>query len=85
MSSLPWAKGRMAALVGLMCGVLGGCAAIVVATSLLEQYGLYALAIGYAVGEAVQAIGLGVMLPRSIRHSVARSHASDVTEGSYNA
>jgi peptidoglycan biosynthesis protein MviN/MurJ (putative lipid II flippase) len=54
-------------LVPAVMGVVGGLAAIATAYVLLPQYGLYALAAGYTVGEIVQAGGLAATLPLLLR------------------
>lgn len=56
-------------VIPAVVGVIGGLIAIGVAFWLLPQYGLYALAVGYTVGEVIQAVGLGVALPIRERHA----------------
>lgn len=52
--------------------VIAGITAIVVAWFLLPQYGLYGIAGGFAAGQIVQTLGLGVMLrPRIRRMAIA--------------
>lgn len=47
--------------------VMNGAVAIAVAWYLAPKYGVYSLALGFTVGQIVQLIGLGVMLPRRVR------------------
>lgn len=47
-------------------GVLGGAAAIIAAALLTPQFGVYSIAIGYTLGEIIQAGGLAILLPRTI-------------------
>ncbi|MBU0766599.1 hypothetical protein KKF55_02340 [Patescibacteria group bacterium] len=47
--------------------VMNGLVAIVVAWYMAPKYGVYSLALGFTVGQIVQMIGLGVMLPRRVR------------------
>lgn len=47
--------------------VLNGLIAIAVSWSLAPTYGVYALAIGFAVGQIVQLVGLGGWLPLQIK------------------
>ncbi len=46
--------------------VLNGVIAIVVSWVFLPVVGVYSLAIGFTIGQIVQLIGLGVMLPRAL-------------------
>jgi putative peptidoglycan lipid II flippase len=45
--------------------VLNGTTAIVASWMLAPQYGIYALAIGFTMGQVAQMIGLGIFLPRA--------------------
>jgi len=56
-------------IIPAVVGVVGGLIAIGIAYWMLPQYGLYALAVGYTVGEIIQAMGLGIMLPIRERHA----------------
>lgn len=50
-----------------LIGVLGGAAAIAVGWAFLGRFGLYALPVGYAAGEMLQAASLAILLPRKMR------------------
>ncbi|MDA0376182.1 MAG: MATE family efflux transporter [bacterium] len=47
--------------------VLNGASAITAAWYLAPTYGVYSLAIGFAIGQGIQLVGLSVMLPRRVR------------------
>lgn len=48
--------------------VSGGFIAILAAWVLAPQYGIYSLAIGFTLGQIVQMIGLGLLLPQRVRN-----------------
>ncbi|MDB4978006.1 MAG: virulence factor [Candidatus Peribacteria bacterium] len=54
-------------------GVIGGLAAIVASQLLIGQYGLYAIAIGYTIGEIIQTVGLAAMQPWKTRRVMGDS------------
>lgn len=47
--------------------VLNGASAITAAWYLAPTYGVYSLAIGFAIGQGIQLIGLTLMLPKRVR------------------
>jgi len=47
--------------------VLNGASAITAAWYLAPTYGVYSLAMGFAIGQGIQLVGLSVMLPRRVR------------------
>jgi len=51
--------------------VLNGFIAIAITWAFVPRFGVYALAVGFTVGQIVQLIGLGVMLPRTVRAQAA--------------
>lgn len=53
---------RKNTLTPAICGILGGAGAVVSSAMLVPQYGLYAVAFGYTLGEAIQTVGLWWML-----------------------
>lgn len=48
-------------------GVLSGAVAVFIAWFFVGAYGIFALPFGYALGQIVQALGLGLLLSRTIR------------------
>jgi putative peptidoglycan lipid II flippase len=50
-----------------ICNVLNVIVAVVVGWMLLPYFGVYALAIGFSLGQIVQMIGLGMMLSRTLK------------------
>ena len=55
---------RKNTLTPAVWGVVGGASGVISSWVLVPQYGLYAVAIGYTIGEIVQTTGLWVMLSR---------------------
>ena len=53
---------RKNTLTPAVWGVLGGAGAVLSSWLLVPQYGLYAVAVGYTIGEIVQTTGLWIML-----------------------
>lgn len=51
--------------------VINGLVAIIVTWMFVPQFGVYALAVGFTVGQVVQLVGLSVMLPRTVRAQAA--------------
>ena len=47
--------------------VMNGLVAIAFAWYLAPKYGVYSLALGFMVGQVVEMVGLGVLLPRKVR------------------
>jgi len=47
--------------------VINGLSAITTAWYLAPKFGIYSLAIGFAVGQVIQLIGLSLMLPKRVR------------------
>ena len=46
--------------------MINGLTAIGTAWYLAPKFGIYSLAIGFAVGQGIQLLGLAVMLPRRV-------------------
>ncbi len=61
-------------LLPAMITVLGGIVAIVVAWYLSQSWGIYALAMGYAAGQAVQTGGLGLLLTPRLKRLKRETH-----------
>jgi putative peptidoglycan lipid II flippase len=53
--------------------VLNGLSAVAVSFALLSRYGVYALAIGFAVGQGIQLLGLAILLPQRVRALQAKT------------
>lgn len=64
--------------------VLNGLVAIAVAWVLAPKYGVYAIAIGYTVGQVVSLIGLAILLPGTVKRVVPVEAEIAEVEGSYN-
>lgn len=65
--------------------VLNGTIAIVTAWILAPQFGIYAIAIGYTLGQGASLLGLALLLPRTVRKTVPDASGLENVEGTYNA
>ncbi len=60
-------------LIPAVLGVVSGAVAVSIAWYFVGSYGVFALPLGYAVGQIVQASGLGLLLSRNIRRKTTSS------------
>ncbi|HVW66757.1 MAG TPA: lipid II flippase MurJ [Candidatus Peribacteraceae bacterium] len=65
--------------------VFNGVLAIATAWILAPQLGVYAIAIGYTLGQGGSLLGLALLLPRTVRKTVPDASELENVEGTYNA